>query len=85
LERTGTSVENTYVDGTRLSITFVPEFGQQLIADETSLLQSVADFMSLMRSETGSTEVSVEIASGDDLIATGETTDSGENRIKLLQ
>lgn len=85
LETAGTSAESAYVDGNRLSINFVPEFGRQFMADKPTQRQSVIEFMSLMRKETGTIAVSVKVTSGDTWIASGETTESGESRVKILE
>ena len=55
------------------------------MADKPSLLHIVAEFLSLMRAETGTSIVEVEVTSGDTRIATGETTESGEDQIKILE
>lgn len=85
LEATGVEVERAHVSGTHLSLRFFPSFGQQLLADEVALEQTIEDFLSLLSDETGSDRVSIEVLSGDAPIANGQILESGERQITLLQ
>jgi hypothetical protein len=73
------------VNATRLSLTVAANFAEQLLTDEVSLRQSVGEFLTMMSKETGSAVVSVEVFSGDTVIASGATLDSGEQQIKILE
>jgi len=84
LEATGAEVEMASVNGTHLELRFRPAFGQQLLADEAALRQTVAEFLSIISRQTGSIRVSVEVFSGDTAIAIGEISRAGEDRIELL-
>jgi hypothetical protein len=85
LEATGAEVQRAYVNGTHLSLRFAPGFGQQLLAEKSALYQGIEEFMSMMSKETGASRVSVEVSSGEIVIATGETMESGEKRITILK
>jgi hypothetical protein len=73
------------VNGTHLSLRFAPDFGQRLLAEKSALHQSIDGFMSMMSKETGDSRVSVEVSSGENVIATGETLEAGEKRITILE
>jgi hypothetical protein len=71
------------VDGTHLTLRVTPRLGEQLLSDEASLRQSMADFLSLMSEETDAIINSVDLFSEDVIIASGKSLESGKNQITI--
>jgi hypothetical protein len=85
LETAGLEAQRAYVDGTKLTLNLTPRSGRQLSVDTSVLKQSVADFLSMLSREAGANEVSVEVFSGDILLATGKTSESGRSEVMIQE
>lgn len=81
----GAEVERVDVDGAHLSLTFSASFGGQLLTDEEAFRESIFEILSLMSRETGSSEVSMDVFSGEAAIASAATSETEPTRITILR